>query len=99
MEKKDLIFRFVLIILLIAPFYFLGSSITGFVTQTMHCEDGGCNEYCRFNSDCFEGVCCDKGSFGVCGSSCEEYKFEEGFDMALLSLMILSVVAFIIRKK
>ena len=74
MHKKELIFTIAFTLSLMSIIYFLGSSITGHVVQTMYCEDGICDEFCKYNKDCTnEGeVCCDVEGFGVCRVECEE---------------------------
>ncbi|MBS1267209.1 MAG: hypothetical protein MAG795_01181 [Candidatus Woesearchaeota archaeon] len=66
MQRKEAVFVSLFIITLSITLYFLGSSVTGRVVQTMHC-DGDCQEFCKFNTDCApDQVCCDKKGFGVC---------------------------------
>jgi len=57
--------------------YLLGSSITGYISQSMHCEDGICYRFCDSNEACPQSkVCCDNGGFGVCKGTCDtEYLF------------------------
>ena len=44
------------------------ASITGHVSESMHCSSGECNELCKQDADCFAAdyVCCDNGGYGVC---------------------------------
>ena len=76
MDNRDWIFTITFIVSLALSLYFLGSSITGFVVQSMHCPGSICKELCRFNTDCTgtNEICCDIGGFGVCEkvSECEE---------------------------
>jgi hypothetical protein len=71
MEKQDWLFASAFMISFLAMLYLLGSSITGYVTQTQFCDDGICTDFCRFNADCNYpyDVCCDEGGFGVCRPS------------------------------
>lgn len=71
MDKRELLFTVVFVFSLTILLYYLGSSITGFATQSMYCEDGTCKEFCKFNSDCTaaDEFCCQKEDFGICESS------------------------------
>ena len=82
MNQRDLMFVLGFAISLVILVYFLGTSIIGYVTQSMYCDEEGCKEFCRFNTDCINPqVCCQKDDFGVCGSSCtDEYKFQPNLD-------------------
>ena len=76
MEKREVVFLVLLFVTFATLLYFLGTSITGHVVQSMYCEKGVCKEFCRFDSDCIgrEEICCQKGDFGVCEllSLCEK---------------------------
>lgn len=61
-------FGIAFVIALTLTLYFLGTSITGLVVQSMHCDQGKCAEFCRYTSDCagIDEMCCDISGYGVC---------------------------------
>ncbi|MBN1501996.1 hypothetical protein JW930_00495 [Candidatus Woesearchaeota archaeon] len=71
MQKQDFFFIVSFFLTLSLLLFFLGSSITGFAMQSMHCKDGICREICRTNAECDKGICCDQGGFGVCKQECD----------------------------
>ncbi|MFH1317008.1 MAG: hypothetical protein ABII01_05810 [Candidatus Woesearchaeota archaeon] len=75
-EKKDIMIIGIFILSILASVYFLSSSITGYVVQTMYCDEQDCDELCNTDSDCSisDEVCCDQNGFGVCKekSSCQK---------------------------
>ncbi|MDD5087079.1 MAG: hypothetical protein PHV16_04990 [Candidatus Nanoarchaeia archaeon] len=87
MEKKEIVFLVSLFIAFSLLLYFIGTSITGYVVQSMYCEDGICKEFCKFNSDCSgKEICCQLGDFGVCEelSACESpYSFQPKMELQL----------------
>jgi len=84
MEKKELIAITIFVAGLTLVAYLLGSSITGYIVQTMYCEDGLCKEFCQYSSDCFgEKICCQKNDLGICEepTNCQqEFQFQPGAD-------------------
>ncbi|NQU98493.1 hypothetical protein HQ533_03430 [Candidatus Woesearchaeota archaeon] len=72
MKEREIAFLFVFIVGLTGLIYFLGASITGHVVQSMYCGDGECKELCDSDVDCFTGVCCDVGGYGICEDSCDK---------------------------
>ncbi|MBW2990537.1 hypothetical protein KY348_02410 [Candidatus Woesearchaeota archaeon] len=68
MNKESLKFTSLFFLGLIILIYFLGSSITGYVVQTMYCDEDKCQEFCKYDKECKNPgeLCCDKGGFGVC---------------------------------
>ena len=88
MHKKHLIFIIPFIIVIFSLLYLLGATVTGFATQSMHCEDGICKPLCKSNIDCGAGneICCEKNNFGICelSSLCEKpYKFQPGMELGM----------------
>ena len=83
MHKQDIIFTVTFVITLMVLIYFLSGSVTGYFIQSMHCEAGVCKEFCKSNSDCGANeICCDKGNFGVCETTCEkEYIIQPQLDV------------------
>ncbi len=80
MKQKQII-TILSIVFLITIIYFLGSNITGYLLQTMYCEDGVCHEICRYQADCEnpEEICCAQDNFAICKESnlCEqEYTYQ-----------------------
>jgi hypothetical protein len=84
MERRDKVFTISFIAVLAVLIYFLGASITGYVTESMYCSGGVCNKYCRADSDCYDAdICCQKGTFGICSAldACKErYLFRAALD-------------------
>jgi len=68
---KEKAFAMCFVVSLMVSLFLLGSSITGYITGTMYCENGKCHEQCRFDSDCAAGLCCDGGTSGYCIDICE----------------------------
>jgi len=68
MDPRDLVFPIVFVICLGVTAYFLGSSITGSVIETMHCDTNGCAPFCKTNFDCLDSntACCQEKDFGIC---------------------------------
>jgi len=67
MEKKEVVFSVAFVGCLGVLLFFLGSSITGLITQTMFCENGVCRKLCRTDYDCVRNeLCCNHGGIGVC---------------------------------
>jgi len=66
------LFGAVFLLTFMVTLYFLGSSITGYISQSMHCEDGFCYRMCNSDSDCTTNKgCCDNGGYGICKSECD----------------------------
>lgn len=91
MKKEEVEFTLAFAVSLVLLLYFMGASVTGFVTQSMYCMGGACKEFCETNSDCALGsqVCCNKGSFGACEptSQCfEPYVFQPGTEINIKNL-------------
>ena len=87
MEKREVVFLVLLFVTFTTLLYFLGTSITGYVVQSMYCNNGVCKEFCMFNSDCVGNeICCEIGDFGVCEdrSICEKpYSFQPDVEIDL----------------
>lgn len=75
MHEKAFFVAFIMALAL--SMFYLGGTITGYITATRYCQDGFCTEFCRHNSDCSGAVCCDMGGFGACIVECDqEYIFD-----------------------
>ncbi|MFC2135881.1 hypothetical protein ACFLTH_14795 [Bacteroidota bacterium] len=72
MKDEDLAFTLVFAFSLVFLLFLLGNSVTGYLVQTMYCEDGVCKELCSSDSDCGAEICCDLGGFGACDTSCKK---------------------------
>jgi len=72
MEKTDLKFVVLFIATLGFLFFALGTSITGNVVQTAYCNEKGCFDFCKTNSDCIIGRCCEEKTFGICKQECDQ---------------------------
>ncbi|MBT4648003.1 hypothetical protein HN827_05845 [archaeon] len=87
MERKDIIFLITFSLALASSIFYLGNSITGNVVQSQFCENGICNDFCRFDSDCnTNSICCNVKDNGVCTSqdSCQEkFIFETDTELDL----------------
>lgn len=66
--SRDWGFAITFVVGLTLTLYFLGTSITGLMVQSMYCDQGECKEFCRFTSDCtgVDEMCCDVNGYGVC---------------------------------
>ena len=73
MDRNDIILIVVFISLVGGLVYLLGASLTGFVTQTMYCEDGKCSKFCKFDHECMDDslICCYEQGAGVCREKSE----------------------------
>ena len=68
---RDTVFTYAFIFSLTAALFFLGNSITGNVTQSMHCTSEGCAPVCRSSYECPTGLtCCSNSGLGVCREYC-----------------------------
>jgi hypothetical protein len=68
-QHPEVLFIGTLLAAIIASLFFLGGSITGYVTQTMYCdENGDCNDFCDSDYDCDEygKICCEISGQGIC---------------------------------
>ena len=72
MKHQDIKFLIVFLGTLGFLFFALDSSITGKVVQTSFCDDSGCYDFCKTQSDCSVGVCCQEQDFGICKQDCEQ---------------------------
>ncbi|MBN2422423.1 hypothetical protein JXB41_04295 [Candidatus Woesearchaeota archaeon] len=87
MENKDKFYVFIFIGLFSIILIYMGSSITGWLIQSMYCNDEGCTNFCRINQDCsIDEVCCQAENTGICKlkTECTQlYKpsFESGVEI------------------
>jgi hypothetical protein len=65
---RDWRFAVVFTVGIVLTLYFLGTSITGFMVQSMYCDQGECREFCIYETDCtkLDEMCCDINGYGVC---------------------------------
>lgn len=95
MENKESIFLISLVIALGLSVFFLGSTITGNMTRTMHCNGMECNDFCASDSECVKAgyVCCDVAGEGVCQQkdSCAERFSMIGDDSSLQQRYMLTM--------
>jgi len=67
MKNKEGIFTVIFVLTLALALYFLGATSVGYLTKSMHCDDGVCRDLCQFDTDCAPTeVCCDKFGYGIC---------------------------------
>ncbi len=68
MHKKDILFVTIFFIALSSILYFTGTAITGYVVQSISCQEGVCQELCSYHTDCIDEdmVCCEEGDISVC---------------------------------
>ena len=72
MEQRQFLFTLSFMATLGLLLFFLGSSITGQVVQTMYCDNATCYDFCTAKTDCLAGeICCQEQTFGLCKDSCE----------------------------
>jgi len=88
MENTEALFIFSFVVALTGLVWLVGAAITGFVTQSMYCDEGACFELCRSDADCRgeAGQCCLEGEVAVCkaaGDCAAPYAFEPRADVDL----------------
>lgn len=68
MDKKEIFLLTLVVGVMIMLTYFLGLSMTGYVTFSTFCDESGCKEICKFNDDCIgdNEICCDGKGIGFC---------------------------------
>ncbi|MBD3203861.1 hypothetical protein GF327_06175 [Candidatus Woesearchaeota archaeon] len=82
MHKKEKFFLISFIFSLVILSFFLGNSITSWVTKSMYCSSEGCKAYCDNTQECsLDEACCQKESFGICEpkNECEKL-YEPNFE-------------------
>ncbi len=67
MKNTEGILLISIALFVLAGAIFLEGTITGKISQSMHCDDDDCYTLCRSDAECPEASrCCEKDGLGVC---------------------------------